>query len=97
MTYNLSNFTGADNVLDLSIAANSLVDGWLFIFSLVLVFVIVFVSTKSYEMKYSLLTSSFITFVLSGVLFGTGLVGERVVIVTLIVLLFSIVVNMITD
>jgi hypothetical protein len=78
-------------------ASDSLTGGYLFTTILCVIFLIVFVSVKNYEMKYAFISSSFITFVLAGILWGVGLVGENSVIVCLVLLLVSLAVNIISD
>jgi hypothetical protein len=97
MTYNLSNFTSANNFLDMSIASNQLVDGWLFVFAIMMVFTITFVSLKGYELRQALLTSSFVTFILAASLWGVGILGERSLVVSFVVLVASVIVYSLGD
>lgn len=87
--YNLTNFTNSNGFLESSIAANQLVGGWLFVLVIVLIYIVSFIGLKRYETKYSLLTAGFITFVLTVSLWGTGVVGDRSLVITFVLLLFS--------
>lgn len=91
MTYNLTNFTDANNFLDISIASNGLVGGWLFILVIGMVFLITFIGLKRYETKYALLTSSFVTLVLTTSLWATEVVDDGVLVVVFVLFLLCLV------
>lgn len=97
MTYNLTNFTAANNFLDMAVASNYLVDGWLATLVLVMIFGISFLALKNYAMGQALLTSSFVTFLLAASMWGVGFMGERGVVISFVLLLFAIGINAIID
>lgn len=97
MTYNLSNYTSANNFLDLTVAANQLVDGWLATLIILMIVGITFVAMKNFETKHALLTSSFISFVLTGSLWGAGVASERALVIAFVFLLFSLIFSVISD
>ena len=97
MAYNLTNFTAANNFLDLTVASNNLVDGWLAVMVVVLIFGISFLSMKSYQMSHALLSSAFVTFILTASLWGVGVASERAVVITFVLLLTAIVVEQIAE
>ena len=90
MTYNLTNFTNSNDFLASSIAANELVGGWLFPLVICMVFLISFIALKKYETKYALLTSSFITLMLTVTLWATEVVGENTLVVVFVLFLLSL-------
>lgn len=91
MVYNLTNFTSANNIVELGVASNTLVDGWLFIILSALIFVIVFTATKANNSgRESFAVACFISFLLNGMLWGAGLVSETVIVVWFVLLLISI-------
>lgn len=90
MTYNLSNFTDANSFTGVSIAANQLVGGWLFVFVIGLIYLISFIALKRYETKYALITSGFIALVLTVSLWGVGVVSENVLVVVFTLFLLSL-------
>lgn len=93
MTYNLTNFTSSNDFLGASIAADQLVGGWLFILVIALVYLITFIGLKRYETKYALLTSSFVTLLLTATLWAVGVVGEGSLVFTFVVFLFSLIIS----
>lgn len=97
MTYNLSNFTGANDFLSMTIASDQLVGGYLMVLILLLVFAISFIAMKNYELKHALVTSSVITFVLAVSLWGAGVVGERALVIVVVVMLASLLLAVIAD
>lgn len=97
MTYNLTNFTASNNPLELAIASNQLVGGWMFTLIVLLIYVISFIALKRYETKYAMLTAGFVTFVLSVSLWGAGVVGDGTVIVVLVIFLLSLAFSAFSD
>ena len=89
MTYNLTNLTASNNLLDYSIAVNNIVGTMLFSFSLVLIWIIVFAQLKNYESIDAAVTASFIVFVLAAILFSVGLVVSSIAVTCFVVLLVS--------
>lgn len=93
--YNTTNLSAANNVLDFSIAANSLVDGWLFTIILVSLFMVCFIALKGKNSSAdSFMASSFITLVGAGVLYTTGLVPIGPLVAVFVVFLVSLGVGM---
>lgn len=90
MTYNLTNFTGSNNFLDMAIASNALVDGWLFVLVIGLMYAILFVGFKTYQTKHSLAGTGFLMFLFVGMFWATGLVGDRSLLFSFVVMLFSL-------
>jgi hypothetical protein len=97
MAYNLTNYTDANTVLDVAIAANDLVDGWLFVFIAVMILIVSFMAMKNYGTKEALLSSSFISFLLIGVLRMVELVSDGVLLGFFVVFLFALAGAIITD
>ena len=89
--YNLTNFTNADTVVDLAVASNNIVDGWLFVLISALVFIIVFTVSGSYNAKERFGASAFITFILNSMLWAAGLVSAQVVLICFVLVLAGIV------
>ena len=98
MTYNLSNFSAANNVLDVAIASNQLVDGWFAALICVCIFGISFMAMAGrYELRHAMLSSGFISLILIAGMWGAGLATERAVVIAFVFLLFSVVVSTISD
>lgn len=97
MVYNLTNFSEANNVLDLAVATNELTGGYYMLIILSLVWIISFITLKNYDTKSAFVTSSFVTFVLGGVLFVAGLVSETVIVVFFVLFLLSVGIMFFTD
>lgn len=95
--YNLSNFTEANGFLDVSTASNALVSGWLFVFVIALIFVITFIALKNNATDKAFLTASFVTFILTAALWGAGVVGDRALVVTFVLLLIGFAINIIAE
>lgn len=95
--YNLTNYTAANGFLDVSIASNSLVSGYLFVFVIALIFVITFVALKNNATDKAFLTASLVTFVLTAALWGAGIVGETALVVTFVLLLIGFAINIIAE
>jgi hypothetical protein len=93
MTYNLTNFTSANNFLEIMKASNGLVDGLLVNFMIVMVYLIVFVGLKSYAAVDSFLTTCFVGFLLTSILWGVGVASATAMQVTLVLLIVAIVVH----
>lgn len=90
MVYNLTNFTGSNNLFELSVASNDLTGGLFFVLVVALIFVISFVSMKRFPAGSAFVSASFITFVLSTVLWVVGLVPVYVLVVVFVLLLLSV-------
>lgn len=90
MTYNLTNFTASNNFLDMAVASNALVDGWLFTLVVVLMYAVLFVGFKTYQTKHALAGTGLLMFVFVVVMWGSGLVGDRSLLFSFVVLLFSL-------
>lgn len=97
MTYNLTNFTQANGFLDVSIASNQLVGGWLFILVLLMVYVISFIALKRWETPKAGLTAGFILFVLCTSLWAVGLVADGTLVSCLIILVLSFVFSVLSE
>lgn len=90
MVYNLTNFTSANNVLTMGVAANDLVGGWLFVFVAVFVFAISFLAMINYGSRDALLAASFVTFLLNASLWASGLISMGAMTVTFVLLLVAL-------
>jgi|AntAceMinimDraft_18_1070375.scaffolds.fasta_scaffold04253_3 hypothetical protein len=95
MTYNLTNVTDSNTLLDLATSANNLSSGTLAISSLLLIFIISFLGAKTYDTEVALIISSFVTSIISILFFIIGWIGIEVLVVPLIMLVGSIFMNII--
>lgn len=97
MSYNLSNLTSANNILDYAIAVNQISNDSVFLLVSILVFVIGFVAMKNYPAKDSFVAASFIAFVLNGILWVSGLVSEALALGFLAVFVVSVLLYKLSD
>ena len=97
MTYNLSNFTGANDFLSMSVASNQLVDGWLFTIIIILMYAIVFIGFKRFETKHALIGTGFIGFFFTAILWASGLVTDSALLATFVIMLFTLAIGLIMD
>jgi len=95
MTYNLTNVTNANTMLDLATGANQLSGGTLAISSLLLIFIISFLGAKTYDTEVALIISSFVTSIIAILLFIIGWIGVEILVVPLVLLVGSIFMNII--
>ena len=82
MSYNLTNISSANNMLDLSTAVNTAVGGMFFPVMLGILYVVLIMNTMQYGGTNSFFTSSFVVFVLAGMLWGVGLLAETYLIIS---------------
>lgn len=93
MTYNLTNYTSADNLLEIAVATNGLSGGLFFVIVLGLVFLISFVSMKNYPAKDAFLSSSFLSLVAGAVLWAVELLPEQYLLGFFVLFIISLVVH----
>lgn len=88
MTYNLTNLTASNNLLEFAIATNDLTGGSYFVLVLIGIFLVAFTILLSrYQMADSLLSSSIITLIAATMLFFTGLISEGFLLGTFVIFL----------
>lgn len=73
--YNLTNLTSATNIGQVAVYANNASDGVLFGFLSIAMFIIMLLALKRYEFDDSLLTASFLSFLLAGIAAYAGLLN----------------------
>lgn len=95
MVYNLSNYTSADNLLELAVAADGLAGNRLFTVFLALILIITFVAMNRFPAGKAFISSTFITFLLAAVLWVSDLVSETTIIVFFILFVGSIAVQVV--
>lgn len=92
MSYNLTNFTTANTLLDYGVATNQLVGGLFFPVMLLLIFLVSTLAMKQYG-NSGFLASSFITFVMAGFLWAVGLITEPVLLISFVLLIVAVFLN----
>lgn len=97
MSYNLTNMSNSNTFLEYSNAVNGLVHGTFFIAMLVVLYIIMLTRLMQYGGKQAFLTSSFVVFILSSVLWAVALVGEPVLVVTFTLFIISVLAYMALD
>lgn len=97
--YNLTNFTNANNIYEQAAAMNSLSGGLIGIFTLVGLFLILFVAFKKteHDTKETLLVTSTITTIVGILMWTAQLIGFNIVVYPIIALFASIMIYKFTD
>lgn len=95
MPYNVTNFTSANNVLEIAIAVDQM-SGYLFTTVLGMILVISFVSLKAFPAKDAFLSSSFITAILAGMLFISGLITEGTLLIYFLLFIVGVLIHRLT-
>lgn len=94
MTYNLTNVTAANNIIDLVVATNNATDLWmmrLFLYGTMLLIFMALVASKGTKMG-GIVAASFIGLIISSLMAAMGLLGELDIFITLALAGVSIVV-----
>lgn len=90
MSYNMTAFGSADNVLEMAVAVNTSSNGLIGIFAIISVFVILLIALmRRNPSAESFLSASGVTAVWSLFLFGVGLVGIEYFVGTTLIFAFS--------
>ena len=84
--YNLTNITGANDLVGIIGTANSLVGNLFAILTLLLVFAVVFVASKNYFTREAASAAAFITAISSILFFMLGWVDQRVMMMCIVIL-----------
>ena len=84
--YNLTNVSGANNVFQLADALILLMDGWLFGYLLIALFVVMVLVNYHKGIRISFASAGILCFVLSSIFFTLGLIDVYLWIVSLLVM-----------
>jgi ABC-type multidrug transport system permease subunit len=95
MTYNMTNYTSADTVIEFAQATDQLTGGFFFPLMLGLALLISFTALKNYEFKKAALASTFMTSTLAGLLFVAGLVSSGVLSAFFVLFILALLANFI--
>lgn len=91
MTSNLSAFDNITSPLQVATATNTASDGYLFAFTLLAIFVILFIAFKNYDTKAVFVGDSFICTIIAILLWGTNLISFKILIWPVLLLFASII------
>jgi heme A synthase len=89
MTYNLTQLQGAEYFVDVFIYSNNSTEGVLGIGFIIALFFVLFMVLKKYEMTHSLIVSSFVCFIVSGLMAYLGVMNIMVVLLFLATTAFT--------
>lgn len=89
MTYNLTQLQEAEYFVDVFIYSNTSTDGVLGIGFIIALFFVLFMVLKKYEMTHSLVVSSFVCFIVSGLMAYLGVMNIMIVLLFLATTAFS--------
>lgn len=95
--YNLTNVTNANNIYEITSEINTLTGGLYGAFFVSAVFLICFIVMKNYDTKTVFLTASFITSIISGIMYFLKLISMSVLILPVILLFVSILIKVFSD
>ena len=70
--YNLTGLTNSTNLVELFTFANTTVDGLLFGLLIIGIFLVMLMAMKQWELEKALVSSSFVCFILSSIMFYAG-------------------------
>ena len=97
MTYNLTNLTNADGLVEIISAANQLTGGLLMTGIMVMVFFITFISMKDSDTKSVFVVASFISSLIGLGFWALGFIGMTVLIFPFILLGASLIILLTTS
>lgn len=97
MTYNITNITGANNLVEIIEATNQLSNGVFFMLLMPIIFFIFLIVFKGRDFKKVLLADSFFMVIISGLAWGMNFVGWTYVIIPILLFGGSIIVYQFMD